>query len=175
VPESPHALLPVAGSLTAVITMASVHVHAAREATSCSLAALGFMVLLAGVTCSLHFVDLVVVRRIDPTTLRSLSWFVSLPWRWPSVTFALDLFAWDLFFGLSMLFGAAVFKDGKSETRVRAVMFLSGVMCLAGILAPALGDLRFQGIAIMGYAGLGPVVFLLLSKVLSQPRPAPVD
>jgi hypothetical protein len=87
---------------------------------------------------------------------------VSLPWPWPSVVYALDLLAWDLFFGLSMLFAAVVFEGGKLENALRRVMFLSGALCLVGILGPVLGDLRFQTIAIVGYAGLGTVAFLAL-------------
>lgn len=154
-----------------VVTMASVQAYTAPEKATCSLAALSFMTLLAGVTSSIHFVQLVAVRRIDPRSLNALAPIVSLPWRWPSVVFALDLLAWDLFFGLSMLFGALIFNGGKLETALRRMMLLSGALCIAGILGPALGDLRFQSIAIVGYAGLGTVVFLLLSKWLSRRSP----
>jgi hypothetical protein len=126
------------------------------------------MILLAAVTCSIHFVQLVAIRRMEPAAMRALAPIVSLPWKWPSIMFALDLLAWDLFFGLSMLLAAPIFEGSKLQMALRRVMFLSGSLCLAGLPGPALGDLRFQSIAIVGYAGLGPVVFLLLSLVLSR-------
>lgn len=153
---------------TEVVSLASVHAYASREKTTYSLAAPSFMILLAGITCSVHFVQLIAIRRIDPRSLSALSPVVSIPWRWPSVVFALDLLAWDLFFGLSMMFAALVFEGGKLETAVRRVMFLRGALCVVGILGPVLGDLRFQNIAIIGYGGLGTVAFLLLFKVLSR-------
>jgi hypothetical protein len=158
-----------------VVTMASVHTNAAREKATCSLAALSFMILLTGVTCSIHFAQLAVIRRIDPLFLNALRPIVSLPWHWPSVVFALDLLAWDLFFGLSMLFAAPVFRGGALETIVRRTMYLSGVLSIAGLLGPALGDLRFQQIAIVGYAGLGTVAFGLLSGLLFRAPMTPVE
>jgi len=149
-----------------VVTMVSVHTHASREKTTYSLASLSFMIFLAGVTGSIHFAQLVAVRRVDPLVLTVLSPIVSLPWRWPSIVFAMDLLAWDLFFGLSMMFAALVFDGGKLETALRRVMLVSGVLCVSGILGPALDDLRFQGLAIVGYAGLGTIAFLLLSRLL---------
>lgn len=128
------------------------------------------MILLAGVTGSIHFTQLVVIRRLEPQALSTLSALVALPWKWPSVAYALDLFAWDLFFGLSMLSAASIFHGGKLETITRRMMSLSGALCIVGLLGPALGDLRFQLIAITGYAGLGPLIFVLLSQVLSRAR-----
>jgi hypothetical protein len=151
-----------------VVMMASVHDYAPREARAKSLAALSFMVLLAGITCSIHFVQLAVIRRIDSAALVSLSPIIPWPWRWPSVVFALDLLAWDLFFGLSMLLAAPVFGGDKLETAVRRTMRLSGVLCVTGLLGPALGDLRLQYLGILGYAGVFPIVCLLLNRLFAR-------
>jgi hypothetical protein len=178
-PTDPHlAILEAIIVLTCplmVLTMVSVHAFAPRHKSSYSLAGLSFMILLAGETGSIHFVDLVAIRRIDPQLLSMLSPIVSLPWRWPSAVFALDLLAWDLFFGFSMLFAAQVFEGGRLETSIRRVMSLSGALCVLGILGPTLGKLRFQAVAIVGYGALGTVAFFLLFAWFSQRESSSVE
>ena len=89
-----------------VVTMVAVHGYAPRDAKMYSLSALGFMILCAGVTTSVHFVELTVARRIDPASMPGYSQLFS--WEWPSVLYTLDILAWDWFFGLSMLLAAPV-------------------------------------------------------------------
>jgi hypothetical protein len=72
------------------------------------------------------------------------------------------LLAWDLFLGLSLLFAAPVFQGGKLEDAVRIGLYVGGALCITGILGPATGDMRLQFIAIVGYAGVLPIVSLLL-------------
>jgi ABC-type lipoprotein release transport system permease subunit len=52
---------------------------------------------------------------------------------WPSVPYALDILAWDLFFELSMLFAAAVFSGDRFQMSIRILMIVSGVLALAGM------------------------------------------
>ena len=136
-----------------VVTMATLPAYAAREDSLYAYASLSFMTLLAGITASVHFVDLVVVRRMPAELRTSIAPVVSIPWHWPSVFFAVDLFAWDVFFGLSMLFGACVFVRRRQDRLTRYLMLASGVLCVVGVLGPVLDDLRFQFAAIVGYAG----------------------
>ena len=89
---------------------------------------------------------------------------------WPSTAYALELLAWDLFLGLSLLFAAPVFKGGNLEAAVRTGLFVGGSLCLAGILGPATGDMRLQFVAIVGYAGVLPTVCLLLMLLLRRSR-----
>lgn len=149
-----------------VTMMAALHNRTPQGGRTCSLAALAFMTLLAGTTIGIHFVRLTVGRRIELTTLPGYSELLSF--RWPSVAFALDLLAWDLFMGLSMLFAAPSLQGGKLETSIRVCMILSGALCLAGLLGPALGDLQFQVLGILGYAGIFPVICLLLAILFAR-------
>lgn len=164
-----EALIVLMGPLM-VLTMASLHGCTSRETSTFSLASLSFMILLAGITCSIHFVELFVMRRVSPEAMVALSPIISSPWKWPSAAFALDLLAWDMFYGLSMLCGGAAFAR-TGETVLSRLMFLSGGLCVAGITGPVVGDLRFQLLGIMGYAGGGRVVFFLLSRALVRANP----
>jgi hypothetical protein len=134
-----------------VVLMAAVHAYAQPEYKIHGLVALAFMVLLAGLTSSVHFVELTAVRQSSTASLI-----------WPSTAYALELLAWDLFLGLSLLFAAPVFKGGTLEDAVRTGLYVGGALCITGILGPATGDMRLQFIAIVGYAGVLPTVSLLL-------------
>lgn len=97
-------LLIILAAAPMIVMMAAVHAYAPRGAKTYSLAALCFMILLAGMTSSIHFVQLTVVRRIESAAIPPLSLiFFS---KWPSVLFAMDLLAWDWFLGLALLFAA---------------------------------------------------------------------
>src|SRR5438552_230299 len=151
-----------------VVVMVAVHAYAARDAKAYSLMALAFMIVCAAITSSVHFVVLTVSRQVEFTSVPSLSLFLSF--KWPSVIYALDILAWDWFYGLSMLFAAPIFKGGRLETATRIVLAVSGVLSIAGLIFLPFGDIQLRMIGILGYAGLSPVVFLLLAKVLSRAK-----
>ena len=89
-----------------VALMVAVHAWAPSQAKTLSLTAVLFMGLLAGVTCSLHFVILTLSRQ---PAFASQPWLpLFLSFKWPSVAYALDILAWDVFFALSMFFAAPV-------------------------------------------------------------------
>jgi hypothetical protein len=146
-----------------VVCMVAVHAYASPEVTAYSLTALVLMVILAGLTSSLHFVVLTVGDEIEATGLSWVPLFVSF--KWPSVVYALDILAWDWFFALSMLSAAPVFKAGRLEMRLRVLMIVSGVLSLAGLIGVPLGDMQYRNIGIIGYGVVAPVVFLLLGMV----------
>jgi len=130
--------------------------------------ALLFMVLMAGITSSVHFVILTVghqIEAIGPTWTPLL-----LSFKWPSLAYSLDILAWDWFFALSMLFAAPVFKDGKLEKAVRALMIISGLLSLAGLIGVPLGDMKVRNIGIIGYVLVAPVVFLMLGIIFGRAR-----
>lgn len=47
-------------------------------------------------------------------------------------------------------------------------LWLSGALCLIGVLGPAIGDMRLQRIGVLGYAGLLPLVCLALAKLFRE-------
>jgi hypothetical protein len=149
-----------------VAVMVAVHAYAARDVKVYSLMALAFMIVCAAITTSVHFVMLTIGRQVEFT---SLSWLpLVLSFKWPSVIYALDILAWDWFYGLSLLFAALVFKGGRLETAVRIVMAVSGVLSIAGLIFLPFGNIQLRMIGILGYAGLGPVVYLLVAIVLGR-------
>src|SRR3712207_4474874 len=89
-----------------VALMVAVHAWAPMKAKTLSLTSVVFMGLLAGVICIVHFCILTLSRQPE---FSGQSWLpLVLSFNWPSVVYALDILAWDVFFPLSMLFAAPV-------------------------------------------------------------------
>jgi hypothetical protein len=152
-----------------VALMVAVHAWAPKCAKTLSLISLVFMGLLAGVTCSLHFVILTLSRQPE---------FAGQPWQplvlsfnWPSVAYALDILAWDIFFALSMLFAAPVFRGSRLAAWIRALMVASGVLALAGLSGVVVGDMQLRNIGIVGYVGVFLAVAALLAVLFYRAPP----
>jgi hypothetical protein len=79
-----------------ILVLLAVVIHAcAPEGTKTySMAALGWMLLLAGFTMTVHLVQLTVVRRIDPGAIHGFQYLFN--WHWPSVLYGVDTVAWDI-------------------------------------------------------------------------------
>jgi hypothetical protein len=154
-----------------VITMVAVHTYAAAELKPYSLAALAFMILLAGITSSINFALFAVTRQPTPAPALWVSSFVSS--RWPPLPQALDFFAWDWFFALSMLLAAPVFRGSRLENAVRVLMLLTGVLCILGLVWLPFSPPQATVIGILGWGVAGPIVFLLLANLFTRIQPDP--
>jgi hypothetical protein len=152
-----------------VALMVAVHAWAPMHAKTFSLTSLVFMGLLAGVTCSLHFMIL---------TLSHQPEFSGQPWQplvfsfnWPSIAYALDIVGWDVFFALSMLFAAPVFSGSRLATWIRWLMIASGGLSLAGLSGVVVSDMQVRNIGIVGYVGVFLVVAVLLTVFFYRANP----
>jgi hypothetical protein len=140
-----------------VLLMISVHAAAAAGDRAYAAAAVAFMVVAAGLTSAVHFTGLTALRQGGTGTLV-----------WPSVQYAVELLAWDVFLGLSLLFASCTFRGGGLAGAVRAGCVISGSLCLMGTLGPATGRMQLQFIGVAGY-GLGlPVVSFLLARYFAR-------
>jgi len=149
--------------------MAAVHARAPDETQIFSLIALIFMVLVAGLTCSVHFVILTVSRQ---AAFVGLSWTpLFFSFRWPSVVYALDILAWDVFFAFSVLFAAPIFRGDRLATGIRMLLVASGLLSFAGLLGVITGDMGLRNIGIIGYTVVFPVAALLLAILFRRERP----
>jgi hypothetical protein len=144
-----------------VALMVAVHAWAPTHAKTLTLTSVVFMGLLAGMTSIVHFCILTLSRQ--PEFARQ-SWLpLVLSFNWPSVVYALDILAWDIFFPLSMLFAAPVFGGSRLAGWIRVLMIASGVLSLAGLSGVVSGDMQLRNIGIVGYLGVFLVVATLLA------------
>jgi hypothetical protein len=128
-----------------VTLMVAVHACAPPRARGFSLTALGWMLVVASLTMTVHFIELTVVRRIEPGAVPGFPRLFGF--EWPSLLYAIDIAAWDPFLGLSLLFAPPVFANQRHAAARRGLL-LSGSLCLAGLLGPAINVLAWRGIGI---------------------------
>ena len=151
-----------------VALMVAVHAWAPSHAKALSLTAVIFMSLLAGVTCSVHFVILTVSRQAAFAQQTWLPFLLSF--RWPSIAYALDILGWDVFFALSMLFAAPVFGGSSLAISTRVLMTASGVLALAGWSGVVVGNMQLRNIGNVGYLGVFLIVTGLLGVLFYRDR-----
>jgi hypothetical protein len=160
-------------AITLVVLMSAVYAYAPPERKTYALAALAFIAIFAAPTCSLPFVALTVVRRVEsqwaPEFSRQLSFAGG--GQWPTLALAVELLAWDFFFGLGMLFAAPVFRGGRLENSIRGTMTLSGSLCVLATLGPITGEMRIPYLGIVGYAFVLPVICVLLAVLFARATP----
>ena len=153
-----------------VLVLLAVVIHAcAPDGTKTyAMTGLGWMLLLAGFTMTVHLVLLTVARRIDPGAIHGFQYLFA--WQWPSVLYGVDIVAWDIFFGLALLFAAPVFH-AAGQLAVRNGLLIAGAMCVLGIIGPAVNHNALRAIGIIGYAVIWPIVCIPLSRAFRQAGP----
>jgi hypothetical protein len=160
------ALLVVVMGPFLVLSMVAIHAYASPMRKTYALAALAFMLACIAITTCINFMLLVVNSQPE---LFSVAWrALFVPTKWPAPAFILDNFVWDWFFGISMLLAAPIFGGDTLRTALRALMILSGALCLAGLLWLPVSHAQAIIIGILGWGAAGPIVFLLLAKVFGR-------
>lgn len=160
-------ILIVAVAPTIVLLMIAVHAWAIPASRTASLAALIFTSLMAGLTTSVHWVVLTVSHA---TLLAGQTWAPALfAFKWPSVAYALDILAWDVFFALGAGSAALVFREHKT---IRRLLWLSALLAAAGLAGVALADMTIRNVGIVGYVLVFPAAAALIGRLLARTEPA---
>jgi hypothetical protein len=147
-----------------VMLMLAIHECAGAHAKAFTRVALGWMMAAAAFTITVHFVELTVARHIDPATFPGYARIFDF--EWPSMLYAVDIVAWDVFFGLSLLFAAPAFAN---NAKVRAGLVTSGSLCLVGLVGPFANALAWRTIGILGYTIVFALTCLPLSRTFNEP------
>lgn len=150
-------IITMVASPLVVLLMAAVYGIAGRDRKALGLTALAFGAIMAGLTSAVHFTALTAGRQIGVAVLQ-----------WPSTAYAVELLAWDVFLGLSLLFAAPVFVGAGVFAAARWSLAITGALCLAGTIGPITGSMALQRIGILGY-GVGlPVSCVILARVFRR-------
>jgi hypothetical protein len=150
-----------------VLLMMAIHECAPASAKPFTRVAFGWMVATAAFTFTVHFVELTVARHIHHTFPGYARIF---DFRWPSTLYAIDIAAWDVFFGLSLLFAVPAFTR-PSDALVRKGFIASGSLCLAGLIGPFANALGWRTIGILGYTIVFGLVCIPLSRTFETRGP----
>ena len=151
-----------------LVSMIELHVSASSENKIYSLTGLAFMIMFTTITCSIHFVILTVSRPLFATGLPLAPQL--LAYKWPSVAYSLDILAWDVFFGLSLLSVAPLFNKNRLERTIRLLLVFASALCFAGLVGVPLANMQIRMIGVIGYAGVAPIAFLLLAVYFGRSR-----
>jgi hypothetical protein len=167
VPREPYLsvaeVLTTVGAVLQVALFAAIHECTRPGRRIFSLTALGWMFAMATLTMAAHVAQLTVARRIDLTAIPDMSYVYG--WEWPSLLYAIELTAWHLLFGLSLLFAAPVFAGRGRPATVGLGLYLAGALCLIGLIGPAVGNLGWRFIGVVGYGVVFPAVCVVLALV----------
>ncbi len=159
-------VLTIVGAVLQVFFVAVIHECAPRRRRTMTLVALGWMFVLAGLTLCVHFVMLTAGRQIDPATFPG--WARVFGWEWPSLLYAVELAAWHVAFGVSIFFAGCGFQGRGRERVVRYGFRTVGVLCVVGVIGPAVGNLLWRMIGMFGYGVLFPLVCAVAALVFKD-------
>jgi hypothetical protein len=151
-----------------VTLMLAIHACAPTRAKSFTLVALGWMLAAAAFTTTVHVVELSVARHIDPASFPGYARIFDF--EWPSLLYAVDIVAWDVFFGLALLFAVPAFRR-RSDTAARLGLIVSGSLCLLGVIGPLTNAIGLRAVGIFGYT----VVFAATCVPLARAFRSDVD
>jgi divalent metal cation (Fe/Co/Zn/Cd) transporter len=142
---------------------AAMHYSVPADVRPYTLISLGWMVAAVATTSIVHLVELVVARRLRIQDFPAHQQVFGF--RWPSILYAVDIAAWDIFFALAVLFAVPAF-DGQSTVQVG--LLATGLLALAGLVGPAVGNIAWRSIGIFGYAVVFPATCIPLSGYFGQ-------
>ena len=141
-----------------VVLGAALHHWVPIEKRVFSLASLIFLAGLVVVTALVHFPVL---------TLSRLAPFSDHPevfsFTWPSVVYAADILAWDVFFPLMALAAAAALPWTGPARIAGWLMIASAVLAFVGLLGVPFADMQIRNIGIVGYALVYPAALVALA------------
>jgi hypothetical protein len=125
-----------------------------------------FMGMCAVVTCSVHFAVLTLSRQ--PAFVVTDWTLLVFSFTWPSVVYALDILAWDVFFPFSA-FSIALALQGIAQAKAIQMLFIvSAVLAFAGLAGIPLENMNIRNIGIIGYVVLFPCGTALLAHRIKR-------
>jgi hypothetical protein len=156
-------ILTIIGAIVLVILLAAIHLCTPFPFNIFSLLGLGWMFITAGITITVHFAELTVARQLDDS--RRATFSPIFDFEWPALLWGIELGAWHIGFGLSVLFAAFAFQGNGLERVVRIGLITTGLLCFIGLIGPVVGDLVWRLIGVFGYGVVFPIVCVMIARV----------
>jgi hypothetical protein len=130
-----------------------------------SILSIVFMSASMVVTLCVHFIS---ITLSDELIMANQFFKYLLSLEWPSVLYALDIVAWDIFFGLSFVALGIGFILSKYDKLTGILMIASGFLSLSGIAAIPARVMEIRFIGVFGYTVLPVAVCIFFIKSLRK-------
>jgi hypothetical protein len=138
-----------------VVLAAALHTWAPQQRKSVALASVAFSSMCAVLTCVVHFAILTLSRQ--PAFAEQAWADVVFSFKWPSVAYAIDILAWDVFFPLAALCAAAAIQCPCVAAAARGLLAVSAALAFIGLVGVPLANMQFRNVGIIGYAVTFPL------------------
>jgi hypothetical protein len=152
-----------------VLLSVSLYAHSSEGRKPFALASVLFMSMSAATTSVVHFTILTLSHQAAFANERWAR--LAFGFKWPSISYALDILAWDIFFPIAALFAAATVQGGGLAGLVRVLLFGSAVLSFIGLLGVALGSMQVRNLGIIGYAVMFPIAAGAFAKMMATAAP----
>jgi hypothetical protein len=158
-------ILIIAIAPTMVVLTVAVHARSPEGRKSFALTSVVFMSMAAATTSVVHFTILTVSHQ---AAFASARWnYLVFAFKWPSISYALDILAWDVFFPIAALFTAAAVQGHGLVRLVRILLIASAAFSFIGLVGVPLANMQVRNIGIIGYAILFPIAAGILAKIMA--------
>ena len=147
-------IITVWSAIVIIQFMVEIYRGSSENKKSHSLIALVLSACMATGTIINHFIYLTVLSQIF-SVKEMPSWL--LLYGWPSVTKGLECVSWGFFLGMAMLFASSALEDLGNKV-ITWTMRISGIMTLAGLVGPMIGNIYYYTLSTIGYS-VGFLVF----------------
>ena len=147
-------IITVWSAIVIIQFMVEIYRGSSANKKSHSLIALVLSACMATGTIINHFIYLTVLSQIF-SVKEMPSWL--LLYGWPSVTKGLECVSWGFFLGIAMLFASSALEDLGNKV-ITWTMRISGIMTVAGLIGPIVGNIYYYTLSTIGYS-VGFLVF----------------
>lgn len=149
-----------------VVFTVGLHSWAQADRKSLSLLSVIFTSMFALVTSCVHFAVLTLSR--EPTFKEDTWSTLVFAFQWPSVVYAMDILAWDIFFPLAALCAAGAVHGVGLAGLARNLLFGSAALAFVGLAGIPMGNMNIRNIGIIGYVVLFPIATVMLAVVFKR-------
>lgn len=149
-----------------VVFTVGLHYRTPSNRKSISLLSVIFMSMCALITCCVHFAVLTLSR--EPIVTQAAWSSLVFAFKWPSLVYALDILAWDIFFPLAALSAAGALDGVGLAGRARNFLFGSAILAFVGLAGVPMDNMNIRNIGILGYVVLFPIAALMLAIVFKR-------
>ena len=162
-------VLIIAIAPTMVLLTVSLYAQSSEGRKPFALASVMFMSMSAATTSVVHFTILTLSHQAAFANERWAR--LAFAFKWPSISYALDILAWDIFFPIAALFAAATIQGRGLAGLVRVLLFVSAMLSFIGLIGVALANMQVRNIGIIGYAVLFPIAAGVFAKMMATDEP----